>query len=87
MPNRRWKHGGHKTKLYQVWAMMKSRCDNLNHPQRQYWGGKWISYWAKVNEIRRRYEAGEMQKNLALEFGVARNTISNVVTKKKWKVA
>lgn len=38
-----------------------------------------------VAEIRRRYAAGEMQKNLAVEFGIARNTVSNTVTRKNWK--
>lgn len=138
----RIKHGQCNTKLYQVWAMMKCRCENPKHPQFKYWGGKGVSIcpewkeflpfsnWAfstgyveglyidrrrnsedycpgnchwvtsqisavnrkttkltasSVEEIRRRCANGEMQKDLAREFGVARNTISNTVRQRNWK--
>lgn len=38
---------GRKTKgwkLYQAWANMKRRCNNIHHNNYQYWGGKGISY-------------------------------------------
>lgn len=38
-----------------------------------------------VKEIRRRAGEGEMHKNLATEFKVARNTISDIVTGERWK--
>lgn len=41
--------------------------------------------WDKVEEIRKRVKDGEMQKDLADEFKVARNTISSIVTEVKWK--
>lgn len=134
-------HGQSRTKLYQVWAMMKSRCHNPRHPQFLYWGGrgirvcqKWMEFpafesWARqhgygpglyldrlrnsegycpencawvtpqksganrrttkltfgnVEEIKRRCSEGELQKNVAVHFGVARNTVSNIVTGKRW---
>jgi hypothetical protein len=41
---------------------------------------------AAVQEIRRRYEAGEgSQAGLAREYGVCRGTIENVVTGKTWR--
>lgn len=136
------KHGMSRTSLYQVWAAMKSRCDNPHDAQAHLYGGRGISYcvkwsefknflfwarssryqeglmldrrendfgyspenckwstpqesgvnrrttkltWEKVNEIRRRADAGEVQKELAKEFGVANNTISSIVTGVKWK--
>lgn len=38
-----------------------------------------------VEEIRSRYKVGELQKNLALEFGVCKGTISSVVKNKVWR--
>lgn len=37
-----------------------------------------------VVEIRRRVKAGEKQNQLAIEFGVSANTISNIVRRRKW---
>jgi|SRR5215831_7112754 len=47
-------------------------------------------YFAKlsnkqVREIRKRVQAGEVQRALALEFGVSPMTISNIVNRKVWK--
>lgn len=32
-------------KLYEVWHAMKQRCDNVNHPHYQVYGGRGISYY------------------------------------------
>jgi hypothetical protein len=37
-------------------------------------------------EIRRRYAAGECQRDIAADFGVTRWNISMIVTGKTWKV-
>ena len=37
------KHGDHKTRLYQVWADMKTRCLNKNNPRYHRYGGRGIS--------------------------------------------
>ena len=39
----------------------------------------------KVEEIRLRVKQGELQKDLAVEYGVAPNTISMIMANKKWK--
>ena len=38
-----------------------------------------------VTEIRRRAAAGELQRDLADEFGMSRSTISNIVQRTTWK--
>lgn len=40
---------------------------------------------SKVLEIRRRVASGEFQSSLAVEFGVHKMTISDIVLRKKWK--
>ena len=37
------KHGDHKTRLYQVWADMKTRCLNSNNPRYHRYGGRGIA--------------------------------------------
>ena len=42
-------HGMHKTRQYQCWADMKTRCDNADHKWYSYYGGRGITYspeWA-----------------------------------------
>lgn len=42
-------HGMHKTRQYQCWADMKTRCDNVDHKWYSYYGGRGITYspeWA-----------------------------------------
>jgi len=55
------KHGLHGTKLYQVWASMKYRCNNINDSHYHLYGGRGITYckdwedylpfheWAMIN--------------------------------------
>jgi predicted DNA-binding protein (UPF0251 family) len=43
--------------------------------------------WPKVDEIRKRYAAGENQYELAAAFGVSQPVISSVVRHATWKVA
>jgi hypothetical protein len=40
---------------------------------------------AQVSEVRRRYGAGEMQTALALEFGVSKGAIANIVHGHTWR--
>lgn len=40
---------------------------------------------AEVIEMRRRHAAGEMQKDLAVEFGISRPTMSNIIRGVTWK--
>ena len=36
------KHGKRKTRLYRIWANIKTRCYNTNDPHYERWGGKGI---------------------------------------------
>jgi hypothetical protein len=58
----RYKHGGVKTRLYNIWVCMKKRCNNVNSPDYKYYGAKGIkvctewqnnyaefSFWAGLN--------------------------------------
>lgn len=36
-------HGGSKTRLFRIWASMKSRCENPNRKDRAYYGGRGIT--------------------------------------------
>lgn len=38
-----------------------------------------------VRDIRRRCSAGELQREISREFGVSKNTISDIVRRKSWK--
>jgi hypothetical protein len=40
--------------------------------------------WVLVREIRRRHKAGERQKDLAAEFGMARSVISGIIRGEIW---
>lgn len=37
------KHGGHGTRLYNIWKNMKARCNNINHPRFKDYGGRGIA--------------------------------------------
>ena len=37
------KHGGYKSRLYQIWDAMVQRCTNKNHPSYSYYGGRGIT--------------------------------------------
>lgn len=39
----------------------------------------------QVREIRKRYAAGELQREIAAAFGIARNTVSGIVSGKSWR--
>lgn len=43
--------------------------------------------WDNVNEIRKRYEAGEKQAHLAMLFGVSQSTVRSIVLGFTWKQA
>lgn len=36
------KHGKRKTRLYRIWANVKTRCFNVNDPHYSRWGGKGV---------------------------------------------
>lgn len=38
-------HGGHKTRLYNIWANMKARCYNSNSPKYKDYGGRGIAVY------------------------------------------
>ena len=40
--NKRWKHGLHKHKLYNVWQGIKTRCYNSKSNRYKYYGGRGI---------------------------------------------
>lgn len=45
------KHGGHKTKLYQVWQSMKQKCNNPNNPHYSSFGKKGVQVCNSWNEF------------------------------------
>lgn len=38
----------------------------------------------KVREIRRRCEAGELQKDVARDVGISQNIVSKIMTRDRW---
>lgn len=38
-----WSHGLRKTRLYRIWANMKTRCYNKSDPHFERWGGRGIT--------------------------------------------
>lgn len=38
-----------------------------------------------VREVRRRYAAGELQREIAADFNIGRSTVSLIVNRKNWK--
>ena len=44
------KHGKYQTKIYKVWAHMKSRCNNKNVPNYNHYGGRGISVYNEWND-------------------------------------
>src|SRR5699024_1497200 len=38
------KHGMHNSRLYSIWAGMKSRCNHINTPYYKNYGGRGIEY-------------------------------------------
>lgn len=55
-------------------------CERLIH---QPCGTKKLT-WEKVNEIRRRVAAGELQRELAVAFGLSTGTVADIMTQKIW---
>ena len=45
------KHGGRRTKLYEVWAAMLQRCSNPNVPRNRDWHGKGIRVCVEWHEF------------------------------------
>lgn len=61
---------------------------DYTHPERRPRGEtQWLAKFTEnqIREIRRRSMRGERAVNLAVEFGVADNTIYRIVTRKTWK--
>lgn len=49
--NNAYRHGGRKTKLYNIWAQMRQRCTNPNHRRYSDWGGRGITVCEEWNDF------------------------------------
>lgn len=54
MSGKRNRHGLRHTRLYNIWANMKTRCYNVNDPHYERWGGKGVQM---CNEWRNDFKA------------------------------
>ena len=48
-------HGKRKTRLYRIWANMKTRCENSNDPHFERWGGRGISVCEEWHDFQKFY--------------------------------
>lgn len=61
-------HGMTKTKTYIAWRNMKSRCDDVNHPAYENYGGRGISYESSWSQFENFYkDMGECPEDLTLD--------------------
>lgn len=51
-----FRHGQHKTRLYEIWSGMKKRCYNKNAVQYKDWGGRGIKVCKKWHAFKAFYE-------------------------------
>lgn len=61
----------------------KNRAQYVSHPGEA--NGRAVLALGEVEQIRRRYAAGERQRPLAKEYGVAQSTISQIANGRLWK--
>jgi len=61
----------------------KGRCPPLVGEK----NGEAVLNWDDVKKIRTRYQDGETQKNISMDYPVTQAQISNIVTYKEWKEA
>lgn len=54
--NRRRTHGMSNTKIYRIWRGMRNRCNNVNVPEYQYYGGRGISICEEWSDFSAFYE-------------------------------
>ncbi len=64
--NRLLKHGGAGTRIYNIWKLMRSRCNNHNRPRFHRWGGRGITIFHEWNDF-------NIFKKWALESGYSDN--------------
>lgn len=64
------KHKDYKTRLYGIWANMKSRCDNKNNNKYEYYGGRGIKYyisWSKYENFKKWALLSGYKENLEID--------------------
>jgi len=60
-----------------------NHLDSVRKGRKRAWGLQKLNA-EQVLQIRARAEAGEMQRSLAREFGIARHTVSQILHRKTW---